>query len=235
MIFLKRFAFALLALFLFVLSVVSLPNKKANVATVSAVLKENPVIIIDAGHGGFDGGAVANDGTAEKNINLNIALTLGNMLSLNGIKVIYTRTEDTGTETNESESIRNRKRSDLNNRLNIMKENPEALFVSIHLNKFTTVKANGAQVFYSGNFEDSQVLGNFIQQNIKEQLQQGNNRVIKKATDDAFLLYNATVPAVIVECGFLSNTAELELLKTNDYQCKMAFAVFCGILNFFGR
>ena len=113
-----------------------------------------------------------------------------------------------------------------------MEENPEALFISIHLNKFTTAKVNGAQVFYSGNFESSKLLGDFIQQSIKQSIQQNNNRVIKKATQDTFLLHNATVPAVIVECGFLSNSAELEMLKNKEYQGKMAFAVFCGIMNF---
>ena len=190
-------------------------------------------VIIDAGHGGFDGGAVASDGTAEKNINLNIALAVGDMLSLNGINVIYTRTEDKGTEDNDEESIRNRKRSDLNNRLKIMKENPESIFVSVHLNKFTTSTAKGAQVFYSNNFDDSTVLGSLIQGSIKDKLQQNNNRVIKKGTRETFLLHNATVPAVIVECGFISNEKELALLKNEEYQRKMAFSIFCGINDFY--
>ncbi len=183
----------------------------------------------NSAHGGFDGGAVAEDGTSEKNINLNIALTVGDMLSLSGINVIYTRTEDNGTEDDSDEGIRNRKRSDLSNRLNIMAENPEAVFVSIHLNKFTTAEVNGAQVFYSGNFEESRKLGDLIQQSVKKLIQKDNNRVIKKATTDTFLLYKAVVPAVIVECGFLSNPKELNLLKSEEYQAKMAFAIFCGI------
>ena len=172
---------------------------------------------------------MAEDGTSEKNINLNIALAVGDMLSLNGVKVIYTRTEDTGTEDDSSEDIRNRKRSDLNNRLKIMEQNPEAVFVSVHLNKFTTAKVSGAQVFYSDNFEESKVIGNLIQTSIKERLQNDNERVIKKATDDTFLLHKAVVPAVIVECGFLSNPKELNLLKSEEYQAKMAFAIFCGV------
>ena len=151
------------------------------------------------------------------------------MLSLNGVRVIYTRTEDTGTEDDSGEDIRNRKRSDLNNRLRVMEENPEADFVSVHLNKFTTSKVSGAQVFYSDNFEESRVIGNLIQTSIKERLQSENDRVIKKATADTFLLHKAVVPAVIVECGFLSNKDELELLKSEEYQAKMAFAIFCGI------
>ncbi len=195
----------------------------------NAQVSTQKTVIIDAGHGGFDGGAVAEDGTNEKNINLNIALTVGDMLSLSGVNVIYTRTEDTGTEDDSSEDIRNRKRSDLNNRLKIMEQNPDAVFVSVHLNKFTTAKVSGAQVFYSDNFEDSKVIGNLIQTSIKERLQNDNDRVIKKATADTFLLHKAVVPAVIVECGFLSNQRELELLKSEEYQAKMAFAIFCGV------
>jgi len=195
----------------------------------SAEVKTLKTVIIDAGHGGFDGGAVAEDGTSEKNINLNIALTVGDMLSLNGVRVVYTRTEDTGTEDDSGDDIRNRKISDLNNRLKVMKENPDAIFVSVHLNKFTTAKVSGAQVFYSDNFEESRVIGNLIQTSIKERLQNDNDRVIKKATADTFLLHKAVVPAVIVECGFLSNQKELELLKNEEYQAQMAFAIFCGI------
>ncbi len=202
----------------------------SNVSKFASAKAYSPkTVIIDAGHGGFDGGAVAEDGTSEKNINLNIALTVGDMLSLNGVNVIYTRTEDTGTEDDSDDDIRNRKRSDLNNRLKIMDAHPEAVFVSVHLNKFTTSTANGAQVFYSGNFEVSKSLGNSIQQSIKELIQKENSRVIKKATADTFLLHKATVPAVIVECGFLSNPKELQLLKNEEYQAKMAFAIFCGI------
>lgn len=228
----KKFLTAIICLFSAV-CVLSVSYNYSNVSKYAvAKVYTQKTVIIDAGHGGFDGGAVANDGTMEKNINLNIALAVGDMLSLNGIKVIYTRTEDKGTEDSDSESIRNRKRSDLNNRLKIMKENPEAVFVSVHLNKFTTSTAKGAQVFYSDNFEDSKVLGGLIQESIKNRIQKENHRVIKKGTSDTFLLHNATVPAVIVECGFLSNSSELELLKSEEYQGKMAFAVFCGINDF---
>lgn len=191
-------------------------------------------IIIDAGHGGFDGGAVAKDGTVEKDINLNISNTLCSMLKLCGFDVIMTRTTDTGTEDNESSSIGQRKISDLHNRLKIINNYENAVFVSIHLNKFTTSAANGAQVFYSKNHENSKFLGDKIQKSIVALLQPGNNRVIKQGTKSTFLLHNAKIPAVIVECGFISNAAELEKLKKLPYQQQMAFAVFCGILNYNG-
>ncbi len=199
----------------------------------SAKLTTHPKIIIDAGHGGFDGGAVAGDGTSEKDINLNIALRVGEMLSISGIEVIYTRTEDTGTEDNSDASISKRKVSDLNNRLALMSKHPDSIFVSIHLNKFTTSSASGAQVFYSQSFDEAKDLSLSIQNSIVSLIQPDNTRVVKQGTSSTFLLHKAKVPAVIVECGFLSNKNELELLKTDKYQKQLAFAIYCGILNFY--
>lgn len=190
-------------------------------------------IIIDAGHGGFDGGATASDGTVEKDINLQIALKTAQLLRFNGFDVIMTRSEDTGTEDDESEAIAKRKKSDLTNRLQIMKDNPDAVFVSIHLNKFTTSAASGAQVFYTKNRKEALCLAQSLQKSIKTLLQPQNDRVVKQGTNSTFLLKNAVVPTVIVECGFLSNKAELEKLKSEDYQSQMAFAVVCGITDYF--
>lgn len=193
------------------------------------------VIIIDAGHGGFDGGAVAGDGTIEKDINLNIALAVGELLAFGGYDVVLTRDTDTGTEDDASKPIQTRKVSDLKNRLALMSKYDNAVFVSIHLNKFNSSAAHGAQVFYSPTFSESQELGQCIQQSVKNLLQPENERKIKKATKSTYLLYNATAPAVIVECGFLSNSEELKKLKDYDYQQQMAFAVYCGINDYFNR
>lgn len=207
-------------------------NVASEKTEVMAKLNTKPVIIVDAGHGGFDGGAVASDGTQEKNINLSIAMFLGELLEVNGYDVVYTRTEDTGTDDYDNTAIRNRKVSDLNNRLKLTQLYDDSIFVSIHLNKFTSSSAVGAQVFYSPAFEEAENLGQSIQSNIISILQPYNNRVIKKGTKDTFLLYNAKVPSVIVECGFISNSEELTLLKSTQYQKQMAFAVFCGINNY---
>ena len=114
-----------------------------------------------------------------------------------------------------------------------MKSYPDAEVVSVHLNKFTTSTASGSQVFYSGVCEESAVLGEKIQSAIVGLLQPENTRVNKKATTSTYLLYNATVPAVLVECGFLSNSGDLQKLKSEDYQKKMAFSIFCGITEYF--
>lgn len=187
----------------------------------------------NASHGGFDGGAVASDGTVEKDINLNIALKLENFLKFCGYEVVMTRTDDNGTEDNGDSSISERKKSDLQNRLALMSENQDAIYVSVHLNKFTTSSASGAQVFYAPNFETARILGESIQHSVVNLIQPDNLRVIKKGTSSTYLLYNAKIPAVIVECGFLSNPQELEQLKKSDYQSKMAFSIAAGIVDFY--
>lgn len=193
------------------------------------------IVLANSPHGGFDGGAVASDGTVEKDINLKIALTLKDFLKQSGFQVIMTRESDVSTDDVETDKIATRKKSDLKNRLGLMKDNPNAVFVSIHLNKFTTSAANGSQVFYSAEHVESKVLGDCIQKSIVKLLQPENTRVNKQATSSTYLLYNATVPAVLVECGFLSNSAELKRLKDEEYQKKMAFSIFCGIVDFYSE
>ena len=228
----KRAAFcgcALLAVCFMTFAVIDLDEA---VKAASAELNKRPVIILDAGHGGFDGGAVASDGTVEKDINLSITLKLCDFLSLSGYEVILTRDSDIATN-DIGNQIRSKKASDLKNRLALMQKYPEAIFVSIHLNKFTTSSVMGAQVFYSPRTEEeSKRLGENIQQSIVSMLQPDNKRVIKQGTESTYLLYHAPIPAVIVECGFLSNQKELSLLKTEDYQSRMAFSIFCGILDY---
>lgn len=191
-----------------------------------------PKVIIDPGHGGFDGGAVAFDGTNEKDINLKIAKKLETVLRFYGFSTVMTRTSDIAIN-DSGEKIRSQKKSDMYNRLQFMEKNRDAVFISIHLNKYTTSAASGAQTFYSDNFPESKTLADEIQKSIAVLLEPYNKRVIKKGTSDAFLLYNAKTPAVIVECGFLSNRRDLEQLKSDDFQRKMAFAIANGVINFY--
>ncbi len=185
----------------------------------------------NSAHGGADGGASASDGTVEKDINLAIALKLGEFMRINGYKVIMTRTEDSSTDNSASGFY---KKGDLQNRVKLMEENPEAVFVSIHLNKFTTSAARGTQVFYSRKAQGSKELGDSIRQWVKQLLQPENNRPLKMGNSSTYILENATVPTVIVECGFLSNSYDLQQLKIEEYQNKIAFAIGIGILNFKG-
>lgn len=228
---LKRFT-PQLALLVIICLIAAFSYVKSEVVPTNTTADITKTIIIDAGHGGFDGGASAADGTVEKDINLQIALKTAYILRLNGFEVIMTRDSDTGTEDDESEAIAKRKKSDLSNRLQMMKDYPDAIYVSIHLNKFTTSAANGAQVFYTKNYKEARDLAQSVQQSIVTLIQPENTRVVKQGTDSTYLLKNAAVPTIIVECGFLSNKAELEKLKNDDYQSQMALAIVGGIMDY---
>lgn len=192
------------------------------------------IIVLDAGHGGFDGGAQGIDGTLEKDLNYSIVCKLAEFLRLGGFDVMFTRMGDESLETNPDDSIGKRKVSDMKNRLQMINSYTDSVFVSIHQNKFSTSNVNGAQVFYSPNNDNSQMLAEKIQNSLTSKLQTSNKRSIKRADKTIYLLNKAKNPAVLVECGFLSNKKELELLKTEEYQCKLAFTIYCGILDYFG-
>ena len=195
-----------------------------------------PTIIIDPGHGGFDGGAVTNDGYPEKDINLKIALYLRDMLTLFGYNTVITRDCDTSLEDDTSDTIRQRKKSDIYNRMALMESINNALFISIHQNHYSVERYYGAQVFYSRNFsEESCTLAQSIQESIVSVLQPDNTRLVKECGDSVYLIYNACKPAVLVECGFLSNNREAELLKTDAYNRKMAFCIASGIQDYIGE
>ena len=192
-----------------------------------------PIIILDAGHGGFDGGATANDGTVEKEINLKITLYLREYLNILGFDTIVTREQDVSLEDNPQLSIKSRKTSDIHNRMKIMEQTENALFVSIHQNHYSVEKYSGLQVFYSPEFsEESSKIAQSIQETITETLQPDNNREIKKCGNSVYLIYNAVKPAVLVECGFLSNIEETRLLKSDDYQKEIAYCIALGIFNY---
>ena len=191
------------------------------------------IVIIDAGHGGFDGGAVANDGTIEKDINLSIALFLYEYLSFFNIETIMIRDSDCSIEDDGLNTIREKKSSDLHNRMKVMEETDNAIFVSIHQNKYTDAIYSGTQVFYSPKTKDeSQILAQTIQDYIVNTLQNDNTRQIKECGTSVFLMYNAVKPAVLVECGFLSNYEETQRLKSSEYQKKIAFCIAMGIQNY---
>lgn len=186
-------------------------------------------VIIDAGHGGEDGGTQSSDGTLEKDINLQISLKLEKLLKLMGYNTVMIRSEDKLIYTGNPDTTRARKVSDLNNRLETARLYPDAIFISIHQNYFTQSKYSGAQVFYSPNNENSKLLADSIQSSIISLIQPDNERKIKKSGSDIFLLDRNEIPAVMVECGFMSNPSEALLLKDEDYQKKTALAIADGI------
>ena len=194
----------------------------------------NKIIVIDAGHGGEDGGAVAHDGTLEKDINLKIAKKLNSLFLESGFNTTMVRTEDKAIykDTGEKKTLRQKKVEDLKNRLHIANSNENNIFVSIHQNKFSDPNYSGTQIFYSGNKKESEFLARCIKDILKKNLQPDNKRENKKAGREIFLLNKINVPAVIVECGFLSNFEECEKLNKEEYQKEIAQCIFEGIKNF---
>ena len=235
MIYLKKLIYVVLPLIISVLIFICTLTLRNPISAVKST-KQNanqPIVIIDAGHGGFDGGAVSDDGTVEKDINLSIALYLREYLAIFNIKTIMIRETDCSVEDNGLNTIRQKKTSDLHNRMKIMEETDNAIFVSIHQNKFPDGKYSGTQVFYSPKTKDeSQVLAQTIQDYIVNTLQKDNKRQIKECGTSVFLMYNAVKPAVLVECGFLSNYEETQRLKSSEYQKKIAFCIAMGIQNY---
>ena len=189
-------------------------------------------ILVDAGHGEPDGGAEGKSGVLEKDLNLAVARFLQGYLEQSGAEVMMTRTEDSGIFDGDSQSIRQKKRSDLTNREKMMEESEAELFISIHMNKFSDPKYSGPQVFYSRQSPDSEPLAKAVQKELVSVLNPAEERAVKPAGKDIYLLSRAKIPAVLVECGFLSNPAEEQLLLTEDYQKKTAWAIYCGILRF---
>lgn len=172
----------------------------------------NKTIIIDAGHGGEDGGAVGINNTIEKNINLAISLQLRDYLLPLGYNIIMTRDKDQAIYDNNSTTLRKKKISDLRNRANIINKNKNnnTIFVSIHQNKFPDPKYHGTQIFYSKNNPKSQELATKIKESVTGLIQPDNTREIKPATEKIYLLNNAQIPAIVAECGFLSNQEEFK-------------------------
>lgn len=189
-------------------------------------------IVIDCGHGGIDGGAVGVHGEMEKEINLEIGLVLRDLLQMNGFDVVMTREEDLSLHDPQYTKIAQQKTSDIKNRLSVIDKNPNSITVSIHQNKFSEGKYSGAQMFYGIRNPQSAVLAQSIQDAIVANLQPENQRQIKQGTKSVYLLMHAENPIVLVECGFLSNEKEAALLSTEEYQHKMAFAIYCGIVEY---
>ena len=221
-------------LFLIILSAMLyftfMANSSADGVMTKPVLKQT--VIIDAGHGGDDGGAIGIDGTVEKDINLDIALKLEKLLKFYGFDVIMIRTEDIMTCDDGLDSLRKRKVSDIHNRFDVLEKNPDAVFISIHQNKFEDNSQHGTQVFYSGNNDESKLLAESIQNSIVSVLQPDNSRVVKKSGSGIYLLYHAKLPAVLVECGFISNPTEVKKLNDENYRMKIAILIADGLIKY---
>ena len=198
------------------------------------ILDDSPTIVLDAGHGGADGGCVSVNGIPEKGINLSIATTAGGLLRVLGYNAVLTRERDESIHDSGTDGLAAQKRSDMKNRLAIINRDDAAAAVSIHQNQFTDEKYYGAQMFYKAEDPDSEALAESIRQQIVSRLQPENERELKPVGDELYLIHNAECPAVMVECGFLSNREEAAKLETAEYQQQVAFCTALGVIRFAG-
>ena len=197
----------------------------------AAEAKITKTVIIDAGHGGEDCGAVGVSGVFEKSLNLEIANLLSEELTARGYTVVMTRTEDKLLYTEEENIKGIRKISDLKNRVKIANEYPDAIFVSIHMNSYKAEKYYGFQAYYNGADERSRLLADTLQRTVREKLQPDNKRAVKDG-GELHILKNSPTCTVLLECGFLSNAKECEKLCEKEYQKELSFAVACGIIEY---
>ena len=222
----KRIIFLTLAIFLpigmFVLQTAGNINTNKTVETMATPVSSK-TIIIDAGHGGEDGGAVSNNGISEAEINLKIALKLQQLLEQSGSNVVLTRSDNNAIYDIDKKTLREKKNSDIRNRVKIGNNSSADIFVSIHLNKIPENQYYGWQTFFKDGNEDGKRLANCIQNNLNETIQKDNVYIIK----------HVEIPTVIVECGFLSNHEEEKQLQQAEYQTKLAWGIYNGIMEYF--
>lgn len=197
-------------------------KEKENISVMMPV--NNKIVVLDAGHGGFDPGKVGVNGANEKDINLAIMDKLQTFLEQGGATVFVTRSTDEALGSSKNEDMRERKV--------IANENNGDLLISIHQNAFTSSSVRGSQVFYHKNSQQGELLAEKIQENLKKYVDNDNAREIKP-NDDYYILRTTEIPAVLVECGFISNPQEEMLLNDPVYQEKIAWGIYVGILEYF--
>ena len=200
----------------------------SHIVAVSASGYNGITIVLDAGHGGRDGGSVGVNGTIEKEINLRYTLALKEKLVSAGYRVELTRKTDDGLYL---ESAKNKKMSDLNARMEIIKRANPNLVISIHMNSFSSQSAHGASTYYRSGDESGQIVSDLIQQSLNTYLGAPST---KGKVGDYYILNESYYTAVLIECGFLSNPEEEHLLNTDEYLEKFVDAVYNAILLYFG-
>lgn len=228
----KRFSIIstilLISLFVFVFQVAS---SKQTVQTVSLPVS-NKVIVLDAGHGKPDEGAQSSNGTTEAETNLKITLKVQSLLEQSGATVVLTRSDENAIYDLDKTTLRQKKISDIHNRVKIGNESSADIFVSIHLNKISQQQYYGWQCFYKQNDEKSTALAKSLQENLNDSIQKENKRVSMKL-DNVYIIKHVEIPISIVECGFLSNPEEETQLLSDDYQNRLAWGIYNGIMDYF--
>ena len=219
---------------IFILTItIQLCQNKENIAKETVALPINKkVIIIDAGHGRPRRAVQQKTGTSEAEINLKIALKVQNLLEQAGSTVILTRSDENDIHSVDKKTLREQKVSDIKNRVKIGNESEADIFVSIHLNKIPEKQYWGWQTFFKKENEKGQKLANSIQKGLNETIQKENKRESLKI-ENIYIIDHVEIPTTIVECGFLSNEQEKQLLETEEYQTKLAWGIYIGIMDYF--
>ena len=220
-----------LSVFVFILTTGNAEEQNKYISTVS-LPASGKTIVIDAGHGVPDEGAQSSNGTTEAETNLKIALKLQNLLEQSGCTVILTRSDENAIYDIDSKTLKQKKISDIKNRVKIGNESSADIFVSIHLNKIPQSQYDGWQTFYKEGSQDGAKLAKSIQENLNKTIQKENNR-IAKTIDKVYIIKHVEIPITIVECGFLSNPEEEKKLLQDDYQNKLAWGIYNGIIDYF--
>ena len=209
----------------------STSNNKDIIETVNLPVS-GKTIVLDAGHGVPDEGAQSSNGTTEAETNLKIALKLQNLLEQSGCTVILTRSDENAIYDLDSKTLKQKKISDIHNRVKIGNESSADIFVSIHLNKIPQSQYDGWQTFYKAGNSQAQKLAVSIQNNLNEAIQKENNR-LAKTIDNIYIIKHVEIPTTIVECGFLSNPEEEKKLLEDQYQNRLAWGIYNGIIDYF--
>ncbi len=201
-------------------------SRAVTVLSVNAPIENRRTVVIDAGHGGVDGGATSCTGILESQYNLEIALKLNDLMHLLGIQTVMIRDADCSVYT-QGDTIAQKKVSDLKERVRIANSTDNALLLSIHQNHFTQSEYHGAQVFYAPT-EGSQSIAKTLQTALIQTINPDSHRQVKKA-DGVYLMQHIDCPGVLIECGFISNPNEAYLLGSDDYQQKLCSVIACTV------
>lgn len=218
---------ACFSIFAFMFTTAKLDIKETVVLPVSG-----KTIVLDAGHGIPDEGAQSSNGTTEAQTNLKITLKVQNLLEQSGCTVILTRSDENAIYDIDSKTLKQKKISDIHNRVKIGNESSADIFVSIHLNKIPQSQYDGWQTFYKSGNEQGKKLSESIQVSLNESIEKENKRVAK-TIDNVYIVKHVEIPTTIVECGFLSNPEEEKKLLEDDYQNRLAWGIYNGIINYF--
>ena len=229
----KRISFIVGCLFVSIFAFMLVSNKEdKQIAPTVSLPVSGKTIVVDAGHGVPDEGAESSNGTTEAETNLKIALKVQNLLEQSGCTVLLTRSDENAIYDIDSKTLKQKKISDIHNRVKIGNKSSAEAFVSIHLNKIPQQQYDGWQTFYNKDSEEGRKLAICIQKSLGEAIQKENNR-IAKSIENVYIIKHVEIPTTIVECGFLSNPEEEEMLLDNDYQDKLAWGIYNGIINYF--